>query len=201
MNQLLTKSKIKLKWFWFDVLMALGYRISFNRHKGSTRVLCFHGICHDDQHYINGRFIKHSKIKSLLRILSIHYNILSMKDFVQNNMSSDKLNILLTFDDGYRNLKFLLLPIINELEIPVTLFINLCQFHWMDYLDIINYNNSLDALSEIFPLVKRKSEIQIKAWAKEQNKETIQSFKIALLKIAEPYLDEYRIFHQLAFQG
>ena len=56
-----------------------------------------------------------------------HYNIISIQDYlnVHNIESGDKLPkkpLILTFDDGHKR-NYELLPLIEELEIPVTLFL------------------------------------------------------------------------------
>lgn len=189
--------RLKLKWFIVDLLNVVGYQFEFNKHPGKVRVLCFHGICGDGHSYINSRFLKYTKFKKLLEALMRNYHILSLTEFIKNDLSDNKMNILLTFDDGYKNLKRFLIPILKHYELTATLFTNRCDFHWADYLDIIVAEGKIADIYIKIPELNNKDEKQIKIWAKSQKGEVISRFKIILEEIIEPFLQQYRIFHEL----
>ena len=133
------KIKYKLKWGLRDIQSFFGVSFSTKIIDGGVRVLCFHGVCRDEQSYINARFLKESHLKKLLIAIKNHFNIIDLETYLNGKYSQEKLNILLTFDDGYKNNKTLLLPIIEELKIPVTLFVLARENMplWPDLIDII----------------------------------------------------------------
>jgi len=79
---------------------------------GKTRVLVFHHIDKPD------------RFRSILKILKAHYNLISYSDYVNGHKASDRLNIVIALDDGYRSWFTAGLPIFLELGIRPLLFIN-----------------------------------------------------------------------------
>ena len=193
------KLRLRTKWMVYDMLNFFGWTPRLNQKKGEVRVLCFHGICKDSQPYINGRFLKLGRFRMLLNTLNANYNIISLEDFLLHKISDEKLNILITFDDGYRNLKTMMTPVINELRIPVTLFITCRNEYWMDLLDIAEHQSiGLQKLEKDFPAVRNcKSNAAIKNWAKTLNRTEINHFTALLWDILGPKLKEYEIYYEI----
>lgn len=132
---MIAKIRRKIKWAWRDLIRAPLPPMSTG--KGEIRVLCFHGVCPDDRAYINGRFMHLTAFKNLLVLLKDRTNILSAEDFSANNISHDRLNILLTFDDGYLNNFDLALPVLDELCLPSVWFVTgQREYLCMDLFDI-----------------------------------------------------------------
>lgn len=188
---------LKIKWQVLDICFSLGFRQKLNGRKGEVQVLCFHGVCKDDQAYINARFLKESHCNTLLKDLKKHFNIISLEELIQNDLNPDKLNVLLTFDDGYKNNQDLLLPILHSLDIPATIFVNkkVKLPNWADLLDLLNANSiSISSLENEFPILKGNSNATIKNWIISQEKATIQSITASFYKLATPILEKNKIF-------
>lgn len=79
-----------------------------------TRVICFHRV---DRESIP------SFIKKLLW-LKARCNIITLQDLEsQDELKSDRLNVAITFDDGFRDFLTNVFPILTDLKVPATLFV------------------------------------------------------------------------------
>ena len=101
----------------------------FEMGKRMPRILFYHGVI--DAPYSDRRvqanqipvadFIRH------VDFLSRHFRIISMDEFEQGFVNYGKFNgkeIVLTFDDGYRNNYTAAYPILSERKIPFTVFVS-----------------------------------------------------------------------------
>ena len=109
--------RLRLKWTLLSVVDLLGFPLKLKGREGEVQIICFHGICADTDAFINGRFYHVSAFRNLLSEIQQHFHIISLDDFSANRLNPDKLNVLITFDDGYRNNLTLALPVIEELRI------------------------------------------------------------------------------------
>tara|TARA_B100000029_G_C17512521_1_gene936836 strand:- start:591 stop:1538 length:948 start_codon:yes stop_codon:yes gene_type:complete len=114
-----------------------------------------------------------SKFKEQLTFLKRNYNLVSLEDFL-NFKKSNKNNISITFDDGYKdNLKYAL-PILNELNVPATIYLvtkffeNEFSVWWYELYDFI-WKNSKNIE---FEYGEKKYDISIK-----NNLEKLKCFK------------------------
>ncbi|MFO1313547.1 MAG: polysaccharide deacetylase family protein [Burkholderiales bacterium] len=105
-----------------DVAVTLCYLLGFSRLKQLvsrlrrdmlTRFITFHDTPPEALPVFaaNLEFLKH------------HTNVVSFDDFMAGRLSDSLLNIVLTFDDGYRSWVTGALPILNRLKLPATFFI------------------------------------------------------------------------------
>ena len=62
--------------------------------------------------------------KSNLRFLKRSANVVSLDDFFSGNLSPKKINVVITFDDGYKSWVTDAVPILKELELPATFFVS-----------------------------------------------------------------------------
>ena len=193
------KIYLRFKWMWQDFLDKLGLSFKSDKRKGEVQVICFHGVCRDEQEYINGRFLKESHMRFLLEAISANFNVLSMEDFRSSAFDPSRLNVLLTFDDGYKNNREILFPIIEELGLPVVLFVTAnTNAFWMDLLDIIQAEKlPMDLVSGKFGETKLFSNSDFKKWMMTQPKEVVKQITDSMFVIAEPVLNKYREFHEL----
>lgn len=130
------KIGLKIKWLLMDLLAIFGYRPSFKSVKGEVRTLVFHGVCGNEEPMINGRFIRVGDLESLLESLVEHVKVLSIKEFEANAIDPSRLNVMFTFDDGYKNNRDLVLPLFEKYQVPYLIYCNSVSFHLMDLLDI-----------------------------------------------------------------
>ena len=135
---MLRKIKYRIKWVLNDLLSLFGQGYGFSAFKGEVRTLVFHGVCADEDTPVNARFLRHSQFIRLLEELGKEANILSLEEYVKAEFDPQKLNVLITFDDGYANNRSMALPVCEQLGIPFTIFITnrSNQPLWTDLLDI-----------------------------------------------------------------
>lgn len=197
MKRIIQKIRYKLKWKSRDFFHVLGKGISTKKALGEVRVLCFHGICTDLEPYINGRFLQVGVFNALIRNLSPIAHFLSLDEFLAGNTKADKLNILVTFDDGYANNAELALPVLEKYAVPAVIF---CCAHeknvlWSDLLDI---QTAANVPFKAFPNEqKTRTTNELKKWIPSLTPSEIEAFSTRLLHTVEPVLNEYRHFYQL----
>ncbi len=96
------------------LVIFISYLTRFFIKDFSIRVLALHDI--DDRE--SGEF------KRKMSWLRENYNIVSLTDaYKNNNLSQKKLNIVITFDDGFRCFHSVIAPVLAELHLPATFFI------------------------------------------------------------------------------
>ena len=62
--------------------------------------------------------------KSNLHFLKKYTNVVSLDDFFSGRMSYEKVNVAITFDDGYKSWVSCAVPILKELDLPGTFFVS-----------------------------------------------------------------------------
>jgi peptidoglycan/xylan/chitin deacetylase (PgdA/CDA1 family) len=88
------------------------YRM-IQRHKGPlVRVVVFHDVTDS------------AWFRTLLVHMKNHYHVISPTDFLTRTFDRTKINILVTFDDGYTSWNTVCLPILRELEVKALFFVN-----------------------------------------------------------------------------
>ena len=119
-----------------------------NIFKTGNAILNYHRICPDnDMSKPNNELVvSTSKFKEQLIFLKKNYNLVSLDnllDFEKNN----KFNISITFDDGYKDNLSYALPILNELNVPATIYVitkffeNDFSIWWCELQDYIWQNS------------------------------------------------------------
>ncbi len=58
-----------------------------------------------------------------LGFLKKYTNVVSLSDFMQGHLSTTRLNVVLTFDDGYKSWATSVAPILKSLNLPATFFV------------------------------------------------------------------------------
>ncbi len=144
---MLHKTLLQLRWMSRDVFHALGRKVSFKGYEGTVRVLCLHGVCRNDQKFINSRFLHESQLENLLNGMQGQVHFLSLQEYLDKKVDPNRLNVLVTFDDGYKNNRTLALPILEKYQVPATIFCTTQEVHQDDLKDIAkDTSQSLDTL-------------------------------------------------------
>lgn len=162
---ILRKLKYRFKLLFQDILFFFGMQPNFSKRNGELQVICLHGVCEDHEPFINGRFIKKTELEQLFIALKENFNCVSWADVEAKKLCKSKLNVLITFDDGYLNNKTLLLPIITAQNIPIILFVTGRDGNpmWMDLLDCaLEKKCSLRNLEHLIPTIDQLSNQEIK---------------------------------------
>lgn len=91
-----------VSWFYRKVLF---------RKKPLVRVLCFHDV--SDERWF----------REVVGLLTSQYHVLSPEDFANKNFANDKINLLLTFDDGYQSWVDVVLPVLSQFNVKGLFFV------------------------------------------------------------------------------
>ena len=100
------------------LLYYLGYSRTRNllfrlQRKPVTGFVIFHDIL--PEAFIN--------FKANINFLKRRTNVVSLEDFFSGNLSSEKINVVITFDDGYKSWISHALPVLKEHGLPATFFV------------------------------------------------------------------------------
>jgi peptidoglycan/xylan/chitin deacetylase (PgdA/CDA1 family) len=101
------------------ILYWLGYSRIRNlllraQHKCVATFVCFHDLPSESI----GCF------KANLRFLKERTNVVTLDDFFAGKLSSKKINVVITFDDGYKSWITNVIPVLKHLGLPATFFIS-----------------------------------------------------------------------------
>jgi peptidoglycan/xylan/chitin deacetylase (PgdA/CDA1 family) len=114
----------------FAILHAVGAtKVAAACHRKRVTIICYHGVSerasrspHDPfgLHVRGERFIAH------LDYLRRHYRVISLREYLAARREGRRLpdySVILTFDDGYRNLFTAAAPRLTERLLPATVFL------------------------------------------------------------------------------
>jgi len=93
-------------------------------HRDSTVFLMYHGVIRDDQDIDAWTLIPESRFREHMTSLKSSFDCVSIdKALERNRQGGRRPAVVVTFDDGYANNIEVALPILNELEIPATVYV------------------------------------------------------------------------------
>jgi peptidoglycan/xylan/chitin deacetylase (PgdA/CDA1 family) len=116
-------------------IRTLSDRIRSAVGRGGLRIINFHRVLDNKIDLNDYRYLGESPtiddFDRMLNFLSSHYNVISIKDYIENieNHDPGKLFVAITFDDGYLDNYTNALPILRKYNVPATIFVS------MDALD------------------------------------------------------------------
>lgn len=198
LKTLVAKIKRKLRWKWNDVAAIFGRSFQTNQLNGSLRVVCFHGVCSDDEPYINSRFLHVSKCDALFSAFTEYFSVLSLEDFLAGRLDRERPNLLITFDDGYQNNMSLALPLLEKYGLHATIFCTTQKKLWMDLFDVAKASNiSFEPLKLKFTELKEMDATGIHSWAIQQDAPTLSRFQSVLEALVKSELNSKSVFHDL----
>lgn len=105
-----------------DLLILLLYYLGFSRvrnllfrlqRKPVTRVVMFHDIPPEAVNFF----------KANLTFLKRRTNVVSLDEYFSGRLSSQKINLVITFDDGFKSWITFAVPVLKELALPAIFFI------------------------------------------------------------------------------
>ncbi len=138
-----------------------------------VRIIVYHGICDEKPHLFNSRFITAKQFELHLKLLKKYYNLISYQDLITNKLSYEKLNVLITFDDGLKNNSLLAIPLLTNYKIPAMFFVTAIQkqslpFIFNDIIDIASYIGPKTILINKEVFYKKKINIHLRYVNKEK---------------------------------
>ena len=107
-------------------------------------IFMYHGISTNRSNPFNARHTYIKDFENQIKYFKKHFNILTVKDFFDHKIDDSKLNIAITFDDGYLNNLQYALPILEKYQVPVSIYTT-CLFEednpyiWADFLQIATF--------------------------------------------------------------
>ncbi|MEL6803987.1 MAG: polysaccharide deacetylase family protein [Bacteroidota bacterium] len=107
-----TKLRDVLIWFFFYSGLVFLYRQWKRRQGPLVRVVCLHDV--PDREWF----------ESFMQLLTTRYHLLSPQQFEEGSFHAEKINILLTFDDGYQSWVDVVLPTLDSYKVRAIFFIN-----------------------------------------------------------------------------
>jgi len=139
----------KLERIYTDIRFNAGLYRSLGNGKG---ILMYHGVDKTGSKKFNMRFVGSSEFERQLVYFKKNMNVLSVEDYFERKFVNDKINIAITFDDGYANNFKYALPILEKHQVPASLFITGfnpagLDILWPDFLDIAGTLTDKDEVS------------------------------------------------------
>jgi peptidoglycan/xylan/chitin deacetylase (PgdA/CDA1 family) len=128
-----------------------------------TTILCYHTLRPDNEPIDAWTAVRRSDFLRQMEFLRAHYDIVSLDHALDaTGSASERPRAVVTFDDGEAGLHDILLPLLNEMRLPVTLYIATGQIetgraYWFD--DVMN------ALQADGPFTVDLTASGLKAWS------------------------------------
>ena len=130
--------------FCFD---CFGYVSSKIRKERGFKTIVYHGVSQNEASKFNSRFVTAQQFEEHLILIKKLYNPISFEDYRLKKFSHDKLNVLLTFDDGLLNNYTNALPLLQKHQVPAMFFISALSVVGQEFL----FNDLLDVFSVLGP--------------------------------------------------
>jgi peptidoglycan/xylan/chitin deacetylase (PgdA/CDA1 family) len=122
-----------------------------------VKILLYHGVVPKFDPSFRSRFIGVEDFRRHLVNYKKNYHVISLEDAFANRLKPGKMNLVITFDDGYRNNFLYAAPLLRELALPASFFVTgMNSFNpgilWADLLDLYERFNdgSLEVEGELF---------------------------------------------------
>ncbi len=125
------------------IFLAQLEKLIMSKKKGAV-ILTYHGVdLHEDKRF-NMRFFSNKTLEKHFYYLKKYTNVISIQDYFDQKWDENRLNVALTFDDGYRNNYLYLKPLVEKYELPVSIYITGLNntpynFLWADFADLVLY--------------------------------------------------------------
>ena len=128
-----------------------------------NHIIMYHGVDLIENKKYNQRFIGFDNLRKQLIYLKKNTNILPLTDFFEEKFNKKQINVSLTFDDGFLNNYKYVLPLLEELKIPATIYVtglNMTNYSvlWPDFLDLNTPLVSQDLIigNEVFKKINNR---------------------------------------------
>ena len=116
----------KIKAFIASIFDALGGTTILRKTNKSPMVIYWHGVADRYDNIIESESVSTKVFEKQIKYLKLHYEIISIDEYYKRYISHTFTNreVVLTFDDGYRNNLTTAAPILKKYGIPFTVFVS-----------------------------------------------------------------------------
>lgn len=132
----MNSSQIKSLFSSVGVTKLLRYKV-----RDEVVVLMYHGVVADHELAAEGDWlqVKQSEFRAQMAHLAAHYEVVTFQQALDTTRSYQRPRAIITFDDGYANNLHIALPILEEFNLPATIFlatgfIGQTRLFWWDRL-------------------------------------------------------------------
>ncbi len=117
---------MQLKNLVINIFLFLKGDAILRRRNQTPRILFWHGVDQIVDQKVEAESFDVFTFKRQIAYLNKYYEIISLDDFYNRYQNKEFTNreIVLTFDDGYLNNLNVVYPILNELNLPFTVFVS-----------------------------------------------------------------------------
>lgn len=176
---LVAKFKYHLSHMRVNAKRKLG--VQPKKEKGiDVSILCYHGIVESNPAKYNSRFISLKEFEKHLAFLKTQDDIevVSLERVLNNDLTEGKLNLVITFDDGYSNNLTYAVPVLKKYGFAASFCVNKPSDEplWTDSIDILSHHLpevSIDLEGE-YTLGSDKQAIKTKLM--KGNRETLHNY-------------------------
>ncbi len=200
--------KLKLRKLIRCVLYAICFHCGFfflvrfiSNYRGKrVTILTFHRIGNSNNvkitHSLPTSFISKNNFEAIIKFLLKYYTVISLSEYLNQftkHQQPPKNSVIITFDDGYKDIHDNGFPILKKYKIPVTIFLtssymNSKKVFWWDKLFALCKNGVPDSSFKQFPNEIYPPEIQNRLLSVfALNKERRDPFLITLITELQNY--------------
>lgn len=127
---------------------------------GGSAVLMYHGVVASAPSLLNWRHVSEKDFDCHLRLLRRYCNVVPLATLFTGDIATDRLNVAITFDDGFRNNLQVAVPLLRKHRVPASFFVTAANHAgmnvlWPDFLDIVGRYASDDVVIDGRSFTKR----------------------------------------------
>lgn len=108
------------------IKQLLSYKLVVPLLQNKAFIVVYHDVSETNEPTYNKNYSTTlTNFKAHLLFFKTHFNCITLDDLLNNTyVKNNKPLVVITFDDGFKSIKNNVLPLINEHNIPITLFLN-----------------------------------------------------------------------------
>jgi peptidoglycan/xylan/chitin deacetylase (PgdA/CDA1 family) len=118
--------------------------------------LMYHGVTINDSNYFSPRHVSKYQFEKHLNYFSKEFDIISLSDaflYLKENYKPKRKTLTISFDDGYRNNLYCVLPLLEKYNLKATFFVSgICTEEmkirtlWTDLISCLKYYHQRDII-------------------------------------------------------